>query len=372
VDENMPTLTEASRFTRKGVKYFALSIVVYFILKFAVTIGIAIYKQLNPEPPAPPTYNFGVLPALSFPQSSKYQINFTLETPQGVLPLPPYKMNVYYSPFKKPTFSAYAEAESLAKRLKFFNEPKSLSSEVYEWTRKIPSPLTLNINSLTGSFSLTYQWTTDLDLLVEKNVPGKSQTYKMATDFFGGLGKPVSDIDFNNGTIKYLKVVGGQLHETVSPAEAHFVKADFFRYNIDYEVLYLMAEDRTILQDDSFEVLTPDPDEGTLSMLISGSRNSDKKYIDVSYDYYPISYEAPETYSLKNINTAWSELVNGNAYIAKGSELTDVKIRRVYLAYYDAKIEQDFIQPIYVFSDAETQANFVAYIPAVDPNWVQK
>ena len=52
-----------------------------------------------------------------------------------------------------------------------------------------------------------------------------------------------------------------------------------------------------------------------------------------------------------------------NSIIVEGDE---IKIRRIYLAYYDAGIYTEFLQPIYVF---EGDNDFVAYTPAITSNY---
>ena len=62
---------------------------------------------------------------------------------------------------------------------------------------------------------------------------------------------------------------------------------------------------------------------------------------------------------------AWQEFSSANYYPASlGTTLEgeNIKIRKVYLAYYDAGIYTEFFQPVYVF---EGDKNFVGYIPAV-------
>ena len=68
---------------------------------------------------------------------------------------------------------------------------------------------------------------------------------------------------------------------------------------------------------------------------------------------------------------AFSELQNGQAYIANlGLNKDDdvLKIRRVYLAYFDPDIVTEYYQPIYVF---EGDNGFIAYLPAVTPDYYQ-
>ena len=84
------------------------------------------------------------------------------------------------------------------------------------------------------------------------------------------------------------------------------------------------------------------------------------------YTFWPISDETA-TYPLKKSKEAWEELKDGKAYVASpGDGRTQVVIRKVFLGYYDSEEYQSYLQPIFVF---EGDGNFVAYVPAVNPQW---
>ena len=77
------------------------------------------------------------------------------------------------------------------------------------------------------------------------------------------------------------------------------------------------------------------------------------------------------TYPLKTASEAWEDLKSGKGFIANLGDNNEgvLKIRRVYLAYYDAGVYTEFYQPIVVF---EGDNKFTAYVPAVDSQYYGK
>ena len=76
------------------------------------------------------------------------------------------------------------------------------------------------------------------------------------------------------------------------------------------------------------------------------------------------------TYPLKSGAVAWQDLLDGYALIVNvGRNSPDkIVIRKIYLAYYDSEEPQLYLQPIFVF---EGDNDFVAYLPAIDSNYLK-
>ncbi|NMC36211.1 hypothetical protein GYA49_04150 [Candidatus Beckwithbacteria bacterium] len=344
----MPSLTQTAITARKTIKYSAIGLVAYIVLRFAVIYGIALYNYLNPPPPPAPTMGFGALPKLILPESD-YVYKFTLETPTGTLPEMPDRATVYYMPYQRANLLALDQAQALAEKIGFTNKSTALSPEMHQWQRQIPAPLTMEMNIVSGAFTISYDWQIDESILLDKQFQGESRTLVMAQQFFEKTQLLHDDINYANGTVSYLKASGNKMISAVSLSEADFVKLDYFRNDIE-----------------GFPVLTPDPSKGIISMIFSGSTDANKQIVELDYNYFPADYLSPETYPLKSIDSAWETLKKGDGYIASAEQdLQAVVVRRIYLAYFDAEEAQQFLQPIYVFAGDN---NFVAYVPAISDN----
>lgn len=108
--------------------------------------------------------------------------------------------------------------------------------------------------------------------------------------------------------------------------------------------------------------------------IISGSQQRQQQIIAAEYHYFPVDETKFGTYPIITPQAAFEELKKGQAYIATSGQYKNgdsLKIRKVYLAYFDPDVSSDFYQPIYVFDSADNdpENSFVGYVPAVEPEY---
>lgn len=347
----MATLTETTFYTRKLIKYGTFILIGLLGGKLLLDISLTMWRKLHPPPPPPPTVSFGKLPKIEFPEKEKISgLEFQLETPTGTLPEFPDRAKVYFMPYLRPNLLALDRAKKQAALMGFRTEPKAISEKIYKWTKVNDGIFSLEMDIFSGSFIFSYDWQNDQTILLGKNLPGKEEAKREGQNFLKKAQILEKDLLEGRMGVFYFKPVGGKLVPAVSPSEASFAKVEMFRKNID-----------------ELPVLTPDPGKGIVSILISGSREYEKKVVRVESNYFPVKYDSWGTYPIKTSAAAWQELKAGKGFIARwdGSG-NKVIIRRVYLAYFDSPKPQEFLQPIIVF---EGDNNFFAYVPAVTPEW---
>jgi hypothetical protein len=291
---------------------------------------------------------------------------FELQTPNAALPILEDRTVVYYMPFQRASLGALDEAKRTAQALGFQDEPVALSSEIYQWQMRLPSPVVLEQNIANGSYTYNYQWQMDKSLLAQKNIPGQDQTFNLVEQYLERTGVRLEDVSVNNAKISYRKNSGNRMVPAVSISDANFVEVDLYRNPV-----------RIGAGEDLVEraVVTPEPDRGIIRMFFSGANLASKRVIGVEYNYFPVNYLQPETYLLKPIEQAWQELKSGGAFVAvnEDEEADTIFIRRISLAYYDNYEAQKFLQPIYVFKgDDGGSDEFVAYVQAVNDVHVAK
>jgi len=355
----MATLTEVAYVSRNVIKYSGVVLVAYIFLQAALMFGIQLYRQLNPPPPQPPSMGFGYIPALKFPNNGTYTYTFNLQTPDGKFPIFPDRTNVFYVPPQKVSLFAYAEAEKLANSYRFYEKSEQIGQNLYQWQRRIPQPLTLKIDSVTGAFVYEYQWQADTSLLADKRTISEDQAYQMAASFVNQGKQTYADINLARGKLSYYKASGSELVPALSLSEADFIKVDYYRNDIE------SPDGLSVIP-----VVTHKPQDGIISITISKSNQSEKQIIAARFDYTAINYLQPETYPLSDVALAWEKLKVGQAYIASNNNNSDqIAIRRIELAYFDPPKRQEFFQPVYVFrGDKE----FVAYVPAISDLAISK
>lgn len=345
----MATLTEASIGSRKGVRYFIYSVITFIILRGMLLGGIAIYKKVFPPAPTPATLAFGKLPKLPFPESTMKSLKFTLETADVGIPEFPHLSKVYLMPKIASNLLSLDFAKEKAKRLGFDSEPQQTSESIYKFTHKT-APATLETNIVNGAFSISYDLNVDSSpLSVHPTQPEvAAATIKSflsgASLFPADLTGPISH--------KFLKTQAGGLIPALSQSDANLVRIDLFRKNID-----------------ELPAVTNKPSESNIWFMVSGIREKGKDVLAGEYHYFPVDETQVATYTIKTGETALQELISGNYYPASYGTTTDgddIKIRKIYLAYYDPGIYTEFYQPVYVF---EGDKNFVGYVPAVTPDY---
>lgn len=383
-------LTEVSRISRKIIRFSAYGFVGAIVLSSIIfPIIKAIYKQLNPPEPYPLSASRTKLPQISFPNLVSYKHNFTIQTPDNKLPSFPDRARVFYIYEKPKGFAAEAKAKEMATIFKFEGEPTVTGNGLdYVWQQRLPALLEFSYNIKNASFKMTYQWqSTELGI---SSFSTKENIISKANAFLQQTKEDLSDIDLINAHLTYLKASGNSLKKAVSFSDSDFVRLDFFKQNISYtnkDLYYYQDQDyQKKIKEITYNlpIYANKIDEANISLTFSGSNNLssinrglvDYKFFQSNISYLTSGYQDKSTYYLKPVTVAFDELSQGKAYIANPAlENTEtVSIRRVYLAYYDSGIYQQYLQPIYVFSENDITSpeiqqseniGFVAYVPAI-------
>lgn len=342
-------LTRTAIITRKAIRYFFYGIILILILRVTINTGKNIYRYFFPEPPPPPSVGFSRLPELPYPNTDRPEnLNLVLETPEGELPALADQMKVYFMPKVSPSLLSLDGAKQKAARLGFSTEGSQESQTIYTFAHeKVPAKL--RINTVTGVFSISYDLTSDNSPLERRPSSGEVaesqiEAYLKSADLLPeDMTGPI--------VVEYLRLEEGKIVQALSLSEADLVKVNFFRKEFD-----------------EYSGLTATPERGNVWFVVGGSTLREKAVVTGEYHYFPIDETKYETYPIKTAQSAWEELKAEGGFIAQNSSITDepVKIRRVYLAYYDAGVPTEFYQPIIVF---EGDGGFVAYVPAVSPEY---
>ncbi|MBI2051778.1 hypothetical protein HYT33_03390 [Candidatus Roizmanbacteria bacterium] len=103
--------------------------------------------------------------------------------------------------------------------------------------------------------------------------------------------------------------------------------------------------------------------------LISTVRTSGEvRILRSEVKFFEKSEEQVGIYPLKTGEQAYEVLRRGEAYVVSNPEnRTSITVKRMFLAYFDPDVYQDYLQPVYVFLG---EGNFVAYVPAVSSEFL--
>lgn len=351
----MTGLSQIAYYAQKIIKYTAIGILSFFIIKAGYSLIKNIWLYYYPPEPDPPTVSFGKLPAPNFPLTTAVdKLEFILETATGRFPEFNSQIKVYRYQPPQPNLLALQKAEEEISQLGFLQKPKQLSAASYQWLNNYDNlNRELEMDIYTGAFKYSYDWQTRLDPSDNLQVLDKEQAVVMAKNYLKNINRLALDLEEGRIETEYLSLKGAKMLTAPSLSEAQFTKVNFFRREID-----------------GFPIMTADLDKGIVSFIFSGSIVSEKKIISVEYNYFPLDYENSATYPLKPISEAWSELLENEAIIINYDQTSGAKvtIRRIFLAYYDSFLPQDYLQPIYIFTGDN---NFYALVSAIPYEWLK-
>ncbi len=360
----MATLTQASVTARNVIKYGAIAFVGITILWYLGGALIKYYQALNPAPLPDPTADFGELPKIVFPESVN-RPKLILELPTGSIPTFVDRMRVYSQPIKRSTFTDSEKAIETAAALGFLFKPEQKSEANYVWTNQDQLNSKLDMNIINGHFILTRQWQNNPALASLASFNSDKTVIMDTENYLSRVGLLSADV-LGVEKVSYLKDDGGRLSTALSLSDADFVQLDLFRKNMDE----IDSESKTKEIVASYPFYRSNPNRGLIRVMVSGSKNLSDRVINLDYGYNKIDYTKNGTYPIKTGDEAWAELEKGGGFVFRGeSNLAEVKIRRVFLGYYDADMSTGYAMPIYIFLGDQ---GFTAYVSAVKDEWIKK
>ncbi|MBX4205764.1 hypothetical protein KW795_01060 [Candidatus Microgenomates bacterium] len=346
----MTSLTKVAIVTRRVIRYSIYLIIFGIILRIVIGMGIGVYKKLFPPPPPAPTVAFGKLPKLEFPENKDLpQITYSIETAEGDFPKLKDQAKVYYMPKISSSLLALDSAKRKAAGIGFTSEPEQISDSVYRFSNP-SSPQKLDMNIITGIFSLSYDLATDPSPLSVKP-PTPEIAASQVRSYLSSGGFLAKDLtgEVNH---EFLKTELQNLVPALSLSEANLIRISLFRKSFD-----------------EIPTVTSDPIKGNIWFLVSGGTIREKQIIAGEYHYFPVDETQFSTYPLKTSQIAYEALKSGKTYIANLGQNKDgkVTIRRIYLGYFDGDTPSQFMQPVVVF---EGDRSFKAYVPAVTDAYI--
>lgn len=359
----MATLTEASERARNIIKWGGVSFVAITILWYMGVAAVDYYNKLFPPAPPPPTVDFGQLQSVNFPES-KQRAKLLLELPTGRVPDFPDRMRVYKAPTKRSGFADPGRATDTATALGFLFKPFEKSETDWIWTIQDQLNSKLEMNIVSGHFKLTRQWQNNPALAAMATFTSDKQTITDTENYLKKVGL-LSDDAIGVEKITYLKDDAGNLVNALSLSDADFVQLDLFRKNLDE--IDPNSKTKEILA--SYPFYRTDPAKGLIRIIVSGGKTVSDRYIFLEYGYTTVEYKVNGTYPIKTGDQAWAELSNGGGFVTANSPKTgEVKIRRIFLGYYDSADGQNYAMPIYIFLGDN---GFTAYVSAVSDEWIK-
>lgn len=354
-EQSGPTLTSVTHIGRKAVKYGVAALIVLMVGRVVVNGFVAFWKATHPEPPPPPTVGFGVLPKIVFESQTEEQkpVSYKLETPTGSTPDFGDRAKVFFMPRAAASLLADESTKKIAAEYGFLFEPEVIGNETYRFTKSQPLLSTFEINTRTHHFTLTTNYLSLPEFLIDKQLPSGFDAVDAVKDFLDDASLLPGDVATASGEIVYLKSLGGELAPAVSPSDADFIQVDLNRNPVDQIRMY-----------------TPQGYTGSINAIIAGNDSGNAVVVEITDNYNLVDYDQFHTYPLRSSQSAWQLLQAGEGYIANKGTDDQAIIRSVTLGYYDSFEEQEYLQPVYVFENKDT--GFIGYVSALDQKYIQQ
>src|SRR6266404_2684553 len=262
----MASLTSVAITTRKAVRYTVYFIIFLIIARISFGLLVTIVQKVFPAPPPVPTVQFGKLPVLPFPTGSNIPpLTFTIQTPEGGLPVLATQAKVYYMPQAHSDLLALDNTKTIATSLGFSSSPTQITPTIYRFGDQ-NSVSTLEMNIITKTFSIGFNLNSDESPL-SQIPPSANAAAAIAKSFLQSASMLPDDLT-GPVTQEYLKVQNKQLVSAISQSEANLIRINLFRK--DY---------------DKLPSLSTSPDKANVWFVISGAQNRGKQIIGVQYYY---------------------------------------------------------------------------------------
>lgn len=341
------TLTNATFLGRQFLKYGLIFVVVLMAGRMFINASISYWKALNPPPPPPPTVGFGRLPMPVFPEQATEDkpVEYILEVASGRFPDFGDRAKVFFMPRSVPSLLDDEETRVIGASLNYPFEPSVIGS-IYRFTKTEPLTTTLEVDAVTKHIFVTSDFLSRPDLIINPNPPSQDAANTIVKSFISSADLLEDDIATVSGEVTYLKSLGSELQPALSFSEAEFAELNLNRAPID-----------------GYSFYTPDGTKGIVHAILSGALRGQDSIVELEFQYQPIDYSQVETYPIRTAQQAWDVLKVGEGYVAQAPESGRAIVRQVTLGYFDSYQEQQYMQPIYVF----TGDNFMGYVPALDP-----
>jgi hypothetical protein len=210
-----------------------------------------------------------------------------------------------------------------------------------------------SIDISTLNYEYTYNFESHPEIFQFSQIPDGSVVIDRAKEFLRLTGKYPDELSAGTTNVIYLYYNSNtKTLETVdSPRKANVVEVDFFRPNIG---------DIPIVSPKFFNSAT------YVTMVLN---NTEYKVIKSQAKFFEKDAQNFGVYPVKTGDKAWEELKQGKGFIVSpGGRSYPIKIKEMFLGYFDPDEYQEYLQPVYVFLG---ENNFAAFVPAVANEYIE-
>jgi len=353
------TLSEFSLQIRVVAKVaaFFFALVIFFYLLIMLLLN-SLKSELKQEIALNPVFGSVKAPVFEHAQgNAKY--NFELDTIDGKLPIATASARVFFIPEPKSTLAYLTKVDSLATSFGFdtgVTKPLTLNDE---WVKYEDARQLLEVNIRSYHFRYRLKPGAELDSILTATPEAKfigfeSSLIEEAREALSSRESYPAHLAAGTTTPVYVRYDAIQDdYVPVKPEEGpQGIRVYFGRVEEDLEIA---TPERLVTQ--NYVTIAP--------------LNHYSQVIEAEYLSFAKLDTDPGIYPLITSEEAFAKLKQGAAktiFVDAGAP-AKIRIKELYLAYYDPDSYQPYFQPIYVFLGNH---NFLGYLPAIKDEYLVK
>jgi len=359
------TLTEFAYYLRRVLPLAVLGVIIVLILYLTLKI-VELTRPTAPVVVVPtPTPAFGQLTPITLTNASILPTNmqYVMDTIEGVPLTATTSAKIFFVPKRTPNLGFREKAAVLAKTLNF-DDASTISkldaaSDTYTLVDRTKR-LVVDIDNFNYTYSQDFDEETR-QFLARLVMPDEEKIISKAKEILRSLNRYPTDLAQGIQTISFIAYTeaSGSAQASAeivqSPQTANMVGVDFFPPKLN-----------------DIETVTEDFVSSPNRVVYIPQGGATDFVVKAQVQIFERSEEQDSSYPLKTGDQVFQDLHQGRGFLIQGMDSigskTQIKIKKMYLAYLIPGYYTPYIQPVYVFIGVD---NFVAYVPAVLDAWVQ-
>lgn len=353
------TLTELNYTVRKFAPVGVIFLLVFVMLFLAVQLLLLYVNSQRAEvvqgpPPAVINTTFNKIQQPIIPQAaSSSRYTYVLDTLDGTpnVENATNAATIYFIPEQAASFGSLPKATLMAKDAGFDTEvtqPRvsDNTANFDDGKRK------MSIDMKNFNFNFDYVLTPDDVNLDGSNIPAENALISQASNFLSRLTRYPTELAQGKKNIIYLNynAENNQIATLDSSNGANMAEVDFYRPDLNG---YPMVT--------STYYNSP-------HYVVFGFSRAGLRVVRAQVKFFEHSTDQTGLYPVKTAETAWQDLQQGRGKVVSSTKDSgEIVIKKVFLAYYDPDVYQQYLQPVYVFLSDD---KFVAYVTAVTDEYL--
>ncbi len=202
------------------------------------------------------------------------------------------------------------------------------------------------------NFSFDYVLTEEDNTFDGSRPPSDRELISLSTSFFNRMERYPQELSKGTQNIMYMNFNRdtNEIRPLQNAEGSNMAEVDFFRPDVN-----------------GYPVVTSTYYNSPHYTLI-GFNPSGQRIIRAQMKFLERSTDQTGVYPVRAADVAWQDLQTGKGYVVSaGQESGQIAIKKIFLAYYDPAVYQEYFQPVYVFLGDN---NFAAYVPAVSEEYL--